>query len=191
MPDDELLLEILLIVESSYFEEGRFYETHQVLNGTFLLRTMRPTQLHPDAQLQHDVSEDRIPFCDLAVSLPLQGDGLRPIEHAHQRSSTPTVEMLSQVAHQALHGLVLHHTDADKSRVLQARSEEVDTTGRPVKKGHIHFAKIMLAKFSGQAFETNQRLYLFRTDRDHQSVQGGLTSLVARFPNPAKDLQTG
>src|SRR5260370_39688961 len=152
---------------------------------------MRPTQLHPDAQLEHDVSEDRIPFCDLAVSLPLQGDSLRPIEHAHQRSSTPTVMMFCQVAHQALHGLVFHHTDADKSRVLQARSEEVDTTGRPVKKSNIHFAKVMLAKFSGQTFESNQRLYLFRTNRGHQSVQGGLASLGACFPNPAEDLERG
>src|ERR1700730_10016246 len=191
MPFDELLCEILLIVEAAHLEEGGLYKTHQVLNGTFLLRTMRPTQLHPDAQIEHDVSEDRIPFCDLPVSLPLQGDGLRPIEHAHQWSSTPTVEMFGQVAHQALHRLLLHHTDADKSRVLQARSEEVDTTDRPVKKGNIHFAKIMLAKFSGQTFEPNQWLYLFRTNRGHQSVQGGLASLVACFPNPAKDLERG
>jgi hypothetical protein len=39
--------------------------------------------------------------------------------------------MFGQVSHQALHGLVLHHTDADKSGVLQARSEEVDTMNRP------------------------------------------------------------
>src|SRR5260370_38539604 len=132
---------------------------------------MRPTQLHPDAQLEHDVSEDRIPFCDLAVSLPLQGDSLRPIEHAHQRSSTPTVMMFCQVAHQALHGLVFHHTDADKSRVLQARSEEVDTTGRPVKKSNIHVPKARWAKSPGQPFDWNQRLFPFCTTqrpRTHQ-----------------------
>ncbi len=47
----------------------------------------------------------------------------------------------------------------------------------------------MLTKFSGQAFETNQRLYLFRMNRGYQSIQGGLAALVAHFPNPAKDLQ--
>jgi hypothetical protein len=65
--------------------------------------------------------------------------------------------MFGQVAHQALHGLVLHHTDADKSGVLQARSEQVDTMNRPIKKGNLDFAEVMLAKFSGQTFETNQR----------------------------------
>src|SRR6202045_3552117 len=99
--------------------------------------------------------------------------------------------MLGQVTHQALHALILHHADADKSRVLQARSEKVDTTGRPIKKSNVYFAKVMLAKFAGQTFETNQRLYLLRTNRGHQSVQGGLASLVACFPNPAKDLQRG
>jgi hypothetical protein len=49
----------------------------------------------------------------------------------------------------------------------------------------------MLAKFSGQTFETNQQLYLFRMNSGHQSVQGGLASLVSRFPNPTKDLQRG
>src|SRR6266852_2381496 len=80
MPFDELLCEILLIVEAAHLEKGGLYETHQVLNGALLLRTMRPTQLHPDAQLEHDVSEDRIPFRDLAVSLPLEDRGLKVAE---------------------------------------------------------------------------------------------------------------
>jgi kynureninase len=54
-----------------HFEKGRFYEAYQVLDGPFLLRLLRPTQLYPDAQLEHDVSEDRIPFRDLAVPSPL------------------------------------------------------------------------------------------------------------------------
>jgi hypothetical protein len=33
---DELLREIRLIVEAPHFEEGRFYEAHQVLDGPFL-----------------------------------------------------------------------------------------------------------------------------------------------------------
>ncbi|PYX11296.1 MAG: hypothetical protein DMG84_24200 [Acidobacteria bacterium] len=139
-----------------------------------MVRLLRPTQLHPDAQLEHDVSKDQIPFRDLAVPLPLQGHRLRSIKHAQQRGSTPTIEMLGQVAHQALHRLVLYHTDPDESGVQT---------------GNVYFAEVMLAKFSGQTFETNQRPYLFRTNRGHQSVQGGLASLVARFPNPAKDLQ--
>src|SRR5260221_2533233 len=98
--------------------------------------------------------------------------------------------MFGQVAHQALHGLVLHHTDAYKSGVLQARSEEVDTMNRPIKEVNVDFAKVMLAKFSGQAFETNQRLDLFRTNSGHQSVQRGLASLVTCLSNPAKDLPT-
>src|ERR1700693_2129439 len=99
--------------------------------------------------------------------------------------------MLGQVTHQALYRLVFHHTDTDESGVLQARSEEVDTTGRPVKKGNVNLPEIMLAKFSGQALETNQWLYFFRTKLGHQSVQGGLASLIARFPDSAKDLQRG
>ena len=47
MPFDELLCEIPWIVEAAHFEEGRFYEAHQVLDSSFLLRTMRPTQFHP------------------------------------------------------------------------------------------------------------------------------------------------
>src|SRR5882724_13327651 len=163
MPCEELLCEILLIVEAAHFEEGGFYEAHQIFHGPFLVRLLRPTQFHPDAQLQHGVSKDRVPFRDLAVPPPLQGHGLRSIEDTHQRSSTPTVEMLGQVAHQALYRLVLHHTDADKSGVLQTRSEEVHTTDRPVEKGNIYLPEVMLAKFSGQAFETNQWLYFLRT----------------------------
>jgi hypothetical protein len=44
MPFDELLCEILWIAEAAHFEEGRFYEAHQVLDSSLLLRTMRPTQ---------------------------------------------------------------------------------------------------------------------------------------------------
>src|SRR5437667_899007 len=191
VPFDQLLLEIRSVVKAPHFEKGRFYEAYQVLDSSFLLRLLRPTQLHPNAHLQHGVSEDRIPFRDFAVPPPLQSHRLRSIEDAHQRNSTPTVEMLGQVAHQALYRLVLHHTDANQSGVLQTRSEEVDATGRPVEKGNLYFSEIMLAKFSGQTFETNQRFYLFRTNRSHQSVQGGLASLVACFANSAKDLQRG
>ena len=88
-------------------------------------------------------------------------------------------------------GLLVCKMSCSRSGVLQARSEEVDTMGRPIKKGNVDFAEVMLAKFSWQTFKTNQRLYLFGTNRSHQSVQGGLGSLVARFPNPAKDLQRG
>jgi hypothetical protein len=49
----------------------------------------------------------------------------------------------------------------------------------------------MLAKFSRQAFETNQWLYFLRANRGHQSIQGGLASPIARFPNLAKDLLGG
>jgi hypothetical protein len=84
--------------------------------------------------------------------------------------------MFGQVAHQALHGLDLRHTDADKAGILQARSGEVDTLGRPIKKGNVDFAEVMFAKFSGQTFETNQRLYLFRTNRGRQSVLRGHAS---------------
>src|SRR2546430_17332973 len=148
MPFDELLREILLIVEAPHFEEGRFYEAHQVPDGSFFLRLLRPTQLHPDAQLEHDVSKDRIPFRDFAFPPPLQGHRLRSIKHAQQWGSTPTIEMLGQVAHQALHRLVLHHTDPHESGVLQARSEEVDATGRPVTKANGYFAQLKLTKFS-------------------------------------------
>src|SRR5204862_3549651 len=57
MPFDELLCEILLIVEAAHFEEGGLYETHQELNSTLLLPTIRPTQLHPDAHQKGAVDE--------------------------------------------------------------------------------------------------------------------------------------
>src|SRR6266446_6986653 len=88
MPCHELLLEILFIVEAPHFEEGGFHKTHQVLDGPFLLRLLRPTQLHSDAYLQHGVSEDRIPFRDFAVPPPLQGYRLRPIEPSRKATST-------------------------------------------------------------------------------------------------------
>src|SRR3974377_918244 len=62
MACDELLLEILWIVEAPHLEEGRFYEAYEVLDGPFLVRLLRPTQLHPDPQLQPAVSEHRIPY---------------------------------------------------------------------------------------------------------------------------------
>src|SRR5712692_9208097 len=191
MPFEQLLLEILLVMEASHFEEGRLYEAHKVLHGPFFLRPMRPTQLHPDAHLKHRVGEDWIPFRYLAVSLPLQSHGLRSVEHAQQRNSAPTVKMLGKVTDQALHGFVLHQTDADESGVLQARGEEVDPAGRSVDKFDVHLSEIMLAEFPRQTFEANQGLYSLRTQRGHQSIQGGLASRIARLPNSPKDLQRG
>src|SRR5712692_3958656 len=88
MPFEQLLLEILLVMEASHFEEGRLYEAHKVLHGPFFLRPMRPTQLHPDAHLEHRVGEDWIPFRYLAVSLPLQSHGLRR-SNTHSRGTPP------------------------------------------------------------------------------------------------------
>src|ERR1700757_864291 len=61
MPFDELLGEILLIVEAAHFEEGGLYETHEVFDGTFLPRTMRPTQLTPTPSSSM-TQADQIPF---------------------------------------------------------------------------------------------------------------------------------
>src|SRR6266581_7256511 len=99
-----------------------------------LLRPVGPTELHPDAHLQGGAGEDRIPFRHLPVPPPLQRHRLRPVEHAHQRSHSPTVQMLCQAPHQALHGLILHHRDAHPARVLQARGEEADAARRPIPK---------------------------------------------------------
>jgi hypothetical protein len=118
MPLPQLLFEIFLILEAPHFEEGRFHEAHRVLDSPFFLGSGRPTQLHPDAHLQHGVGKDRILFRHFAVPQPLQSHGLRSVKHAQQRNSIPTVKMLGQVADQALHGLVLHQTDADGSGVL-------------------------------------------------------------------------
>lgn len=42
--------------------------------------------------------------------LPLQRNRLRSIKHAQQRTSAPTLQMLGQGAHQALHGFILDQT---------------------------------------------------------------------------------
>jgi hypothetical protein len=78
--------------------------------------------------------------------------------------------MLSKVPDQALHGLVLHHTDADISRVFQARSKKVDSTSGPTEELDVHLPEVVLAKFPRKTLETNQRFYILRTKRSHQGV---------------------
>ncbi len=58
---DELLCEIFWIVEAAHFEERGLYETTRFSTAPFAA-DYEATQLHPDAQLEHDVSEDRIPL---------------------------------------------------------------------------------------------------------------------------------
>src|SRR5437879_2236843 len=108
MPLPELLLQILRVLEAAHLEEGSLHETHQIFHRPLLLSPVRPTEFHPDAHLQGGAGEDRIPFRHLPVPPPLQRHGLRPVEHTHQRSPSPTVQMLCQAPHQALHGLILH-----------------------------------------------------------------------------------
>src|ERR1700730_18836826 len=114
----------------------------------------------------------------------MQSDRLRPVEHAQQRNSTPTVEMLGQVSHQALHRLILHYTDADVARVFQARRKEVDPMTRPIEKLDLHLPEVMLTKFPGQPLETNQGLAWLRSHRGHQGIQDGFASSIASLPHP-------
>ena len=170
MPLHKLLLQIFLIMEGPHFEERRLHVSHQILYRSFLPRLVGPTQLHSQAHLQRGVGEDRIPFRHFPVLLPFQSDSLRSIEHAEQRTSAPTLKMLGQRAHQALHGLVRHQTDADRPGVLQARGKEMDATGGSVDELHGVLPKIVLAEFSRQSFETDQRLHRFRAKRSDQAV---------------------
>src|SRR5215469_352804 len=170
MPRTQLLLEILLVQEASHFEERRFYEAHKIFNRPFLLGLLRPTQLDSNAHFQHGVSEYRIPFGHFAVPPPLQSHRPRSVEHAHQRNTAPTVKMLGQVPHQALHRFVLHQTDANISRVFQARSEEVNSTSHAVEEFNVHLSKVVLAKSPWQTLKTDQRLYSFRSQRSHQGI---------------------
>jgi hypothetical protein len=132
------------------------------------LRSIRPTHFHADPHLQSGVGEDGIPFRDLTVSPPLQGDRPGAVKHAHQRSSTPTAQMLSQSPDQGFHRFVLHPRDAEETRVLQAGSKEADSTDRAVDELHIDLPEVVLTEFSRQTFETDQRLNPLGTQRGDQ-----------------------
>ena len=119
----------------------------QIADWFLFLRPIRPAQLHPDAHLEHGVSEDRIPFRNLTIPLPFQGYGLGPVEHAQQRNPAPAVQMLGQITDQALYGLVLHHTEANVSGVLQSRGKEADATNRSAQELDVDWSKVMLTKF--------------------------------------------
>src|ERR1700730_2041881 len=163
MPFLQLLAQIFLIMKSAYFKEGRLYESHQVLDTTFLLGSIRPAQLHSYAHLQRGIGEDRVPFRHLAVFAPLQSDRLRSIKHTQQGTSAPAGQMLGQGPHQTFHGLVRHQTDAYEARVLQPGSEEMDALAGGIAELHFHLSKMVLTKLSGKTFEANQRLHRLRT----------------------------
>jgi len=108
------------------------------------------------AYLQHGVSEDRIPFRDLAVPPPLQGYRLRPIRTRTAVELHPNCETCSARLRTKLSTASFFTTLTRIYReYFQTRSEEVHTTDRPVEKGNIYLPEVMLAKFSGQAFALN------------------------------------
>src|SRR6266851_3276620 len=189
MPSPQLLAKIFRIVKPAYLEEGRLDETDQVLHASFLLRSIRPAQLHPHPHLQRGVGKDRIPFRHFPIFPPLQGDRLRPIEDALQRSSTPAGQMLGQGSYQTLDRFIRDQTDAHETRVLQARGEKMDALAGAIDELHFDLSKIMLTELPGQTFETNQRLGRLRAERGHQRVEGSLASLIACFPNSPQNLQ--
>ena len=191
MPLPELLLQILGVLEAAHLEEGSLHETHQIFHRPLLLSPVRPTEFHPDAHLQGGAGEDRIPFRHLPVPPPLQRHRLRPVEHAHQPSPSPTVQMLCQAPHQALHGLILHHRDAHPARVLQARGKQADAARRPIDKLDVHLPEVVLAEFSRQTLKTNQGLDLLRPPGGHQGVKCALAPRVARSPNSPQDFTDG
>src|ERR1700730_12166261 len=176
MPFLQLLAQIFLIMKSAYFKEGRLYESHQVLDTTFLLGSIRPAQLHSYPHLQRGVREDRIPFRHLAVVAPLQSDRLRSIKHTQQGTSAPAGQMLGQRAHQTFHRLVRHQTHPNEARVLQPGSEEMDPLTGAIAELHFHLPKIVLTELSGKTFEAHQRLHPLRTKRGYQRVERGLAS---------------
>src|SRR5207302_10755963 len=96
--------------------------------------------------LQRGVSEDRIPFRDLAVLAPRQRDGLGSIKHAEQRTPAPAGQVFGQGSHQTLHRFVLDQTDAHVARVLQTRGEEMDALTGTIQKLHVHLPKIVLTE---------------------------------------------
>lgn len=63
--------------------------------------------------------------------------------------------MLGNVADQALYGLVLHQTDADKRGILQARGKEVEATNHPVEELRVHLPEIGLLN-SPEACKTDR-----------------------------------
>src|SRR5256884_6456400 len=123
------------------------HEAHQVFDASFLPRLIGPAQLHTDADLQRGAGKDRIPFRHFPVLLPFHSDGLRPVEHAQQRTSTPILKMLRQSSHQTFHLLVLDQTDPDISRVLQARGEEMHPLDGTIEKLYVHLPKVVLTEF--------------------------------------------
>jgi hypothetical protein len=86
---------------------------------------------------------------------PLQGDRLRPIEDALQRSSTPAGQMLGQGSYQTLDRFIRDQTDAHEKRVLQARGEKMDALASAIDELHFDLSKIMLTELPGQTLETN------------------------------------
>jgi hypothetical protein len=63
--------------------------------------------------------------------------------------------MLGQIPDQALDTLVLHHTDAEVSGVLQSRGKEVNATNRSAQELDVDLSKVMLTKFPRETFEAD------------------------------------
>ena len=65
MPLGELREQIGVVEKSSLFEERPFHPPDQVFDRSFLFRTRGPTELNPQAQIQHHTGKQGIPFRDL------------------------------------------------------------------------------------------------------------------------------
>lgn len=72
----------------------------------FLLRPVRPADLHPESEIERHAGERRIPLSHDAIAAPLQRDGLRPIKYRDQGDAAKAGDVIDERAHQAFDLLI-------------------------------------------------------------------------------------
>lgn len=115
----------------------------------FLLRPVRPADLHPESEIERHAGERRIPLSHDAIAAPLQRDGLRPIKYRDQGDAAKAGDVIDERAHQAFDLLIGDQRHFGPARVLQSRGEEMHDLLGAVLIVHADFAKVVLRKLSG------------------------------------------
>ena len=144
VPVGELPGEVLVVEKAALLEEGPFHPADQVLDGALLLGAVRPAQLDAEPQVERDAGEGRVPLGDSALSVPLEGDRLGPVEDGQERDPTHRGEVIDERADERLDALVGDQRHLHPARVLQPRSEEVHAATRPIEVTDVDLAEVVL-----------------------------------------------
>jgi hypothetical protein len=189
VPFGELQQEIGVVLEAALFEKRPLDPADQILDRAFLVAAARPADLGGNPEFDHDVDERGVPLGDVAVSVPLDGHRLRPIEHRQQRHAAEHIEVPDQGPYERLDLFVGHERHRDEPRILEPRRKKVSPARRPVHEPDVDVSEVMLGKLAGKTLEPDQGPRHRRPQCSDQIVDRRLATRVALQLGAAQQLQ--